>query len=328
MRPRSNVPRGLCLVLLAALALASGPAGGQAPKRGGILNAMLAEDPPGFSIHESSTISGVWPLSPCYSNLVLFDPLKPHESAETVVPELAERWSWQDNYRNLVFFLRKNVRWHDGQPFSAKDVKYTFDVVREARDAPAKGGAFVGPALMSPPFGAWGLPDKELKALPGYRAAAQDKSEARRLLASAGVAPGTLLKVDLVTRNFAIYVDLASFVVDQLKQIGVEATLRQVDTAAWFPTLARREFQIGANLTAGVVDDPDAYFFENYKCGSPRNYTDYCDEQVDRLIDAQSQGSTAPGASGSSGRSSASSRPTWRGRCWAGARSTSRSGPT
>ena len=77
--------------------------------------------------------------------------------------------------------------------------------------------------------------------------------------------------------------------VDQLKQVGIEATLRQVDTAAWFPTLARREFQIGANLTAGVVDDPDAYFFENYKCGSPRNYTDYCDEQVDRLIDAQSQ---------------------------------------
>jgi len=58
MRPRSNVPRGLCLVLLAALALASGPAGGQPPKRGGILNAMLAEDPPTFSIHESSTISG------------------------------------------------------------------------------------------------------------------------------------------------------------------------------------------------------------------------------------------------------------------------------
>src|SRR3989442_608696 len=151
--------------------------------------------------------------------------------------------------------------------------------------------------------------EKELKALPGYRAAAQDKAEARRLLASAGVAPGTPLKVDLVTRNFAIYVDLASFVVDQLKQIGVEATLRQVDTAAWFPTLARREFQIGANLTAGVVDDPDAYFFENYKCGSPRNYTDYCDEQVDRLIDAQSQELDRARRQRLAGGSNASSRP-------------------
>lgn len=28
---------------------------------------------------------------------------------------------------------------------------------------------------------------------------------------------------------------------------------------------------------------------ENYRCGSPRNYTDYCSEEVDRLIDLQSQ---------------------------------------
>jgi hypothetical protein len=52
-----------------------------------VLNAMLAEDPPGFSIHESATISGVWPVMPCYSNLVLFDPLKPLETADTVIPE-------------------------------------------------------------------------------------------------------------------------------------------------------------------------------------------------------------------------------------------------
>jgi ABC-type transport system substrate-binding protein len=93
---------------------------------------------------------------------------------------------------------------------------------------------------MSPPFGAWGLPDKEIKALPGYRAAAQDKAEAKRLLAAAGVS-ATTLKVDLVTRNFAIYIDLASFVVDRLKQVGIEAAVRQIDTAALFPTLARRE---------------------------------------------------------------------------------------
>ena len=78
--------------LLVGLALAGGlvalavaPAGGQTPKRGGILNAMLGEDPPGFSIHESATISGVWPVMPCYSNLVLFDPLKPQETADTVI---------------------------------------------------------------------------------------------------------------------------------------------------------------------------------------------------------------------------------------------------
>src|SRR5439155_22777599 len=119
-------------ILVAFLAVMSVAAFGdaQVPKRGGVLNAMLGEDPPGFSIHESSTISGLWPVAPCYSNLVTFDSLKPVESVETVIAELAERWSWQDSYRNLVLFLRKNVKWHDGKSFSSADVKYTFDVVR------------------------------------------------------------------------------------------------------------------------------------------------------------------------------------------------------
>ncbi|MBI4594650.1 MAG: peptide ABC transporter substrate-binding protein, partial [Candidatus Rokubacteria bacterium] len=127
MRGRSMLPLALTLVTLVGLLATAGiPASGQAPKRGGILNAMLVEDPPGFSIHESATISGLWPVAPCYSNLVIFDPLKPYDIASTVIPELAEKWSWQDNYRNLVFFLRKGVKWHDGQPFTSKDVKYTY----------------------------------------------------------------------------------------------------------------------------------------------------------------------------------------------------------
>jgi ABC-type transport system substrate-binding protein len=83
------------LALTAALlVLALVPAYGQTPRRGGILNAMQPEDlPAGFSIHETSTILGLWPSMPCYSNLVLFDPFKPRESAETVQPELAEKWS-------------------------------------------------------------------------------------------------------------------------------------------------------------------------------------------------------------------------------------------
>src|SRR5215472_16846466 len=108
-------------------------------KPGGTLNVMLREDlSQGFSIHETATISTVFPSSPCFSNLVMFDPATPVESLDSVVPELAERWSWQDNYRNVVFFLRKNVKWHDGQPFTSKDVKFTFDMVRGAPDAQGK----------------------------------------------------------------------------------------------------------------------------------------------------------------------------------------------
>jgi peptide/nickel transport system substrate-binding protein len=123
---------------LAAL-LGATPAMGQGPKAGGSLNVMLREDlPQGFAIHETATISVVWPASPCFNNLVLFDPLKRTESVDTIIGELAEKWSWQDNYRNLVFFLRKGVKWHDGKPFTSKDVKFTFDMVRGAPDAQGK----------------------------------------------------------------------------------------------------------------------------------------------------------------------------------------------
>jgi len=71
MRGRSILSLILGLAMLAGAMAAPVPARGQAPKRGGVLNAMLGEDPPGFSIHESATISGVWPVMPCYSNLVL-----------------------------------------------------------------------------------------------------------------------------------------------------------------------------------------------------------------------------------------------------------------
>jgi peptide/nickel transport system substrate-binding protein len=127
-------------MLVAALALViSGPAVSQTPKSGGSLNIMQREDlPQGFAIHETSTISTVWPASPCFNNLVFFDPLKKVESMDTIIGELAEKWSWQDNYRNLVFFLRRGVKWHDGKPFTSKDVKFTFDMLREAPDAQAK----------------------------------------------------------------------------------------------------------------------------------------------------------------------------------------------
>src|SRR5881628_1316637 len=95
---------GFFLVLL-TLVLAP-PATSQAPKSGGVLNMMLREDlAQGFAIHETATISTVWPAMPCFNNLVLFDPLKKTESVDTVVGELAERWSWQDNSPTTVSTL-------------------------------------------------------------------------------------------------------------------------------------------------------------------------------------------------------------------------------
>lgn len=43
------------------------------------------------------------------------------------VPELAARWRIEDEGRTYRFFLRPGVRWHDGVPFTSRDVKFTFE---------------------------------------------------------------------------------------------------------------------------------------------------------------------------------------------------------
>ena len=52
--------------------------------------------------------------------------------------------------------------------------------------------------------------------------------------------------------------------------------------------MARKDYTVGLNLTGIGVDDPDQHFYENYACGSERNYTGYCNPEVDKLIDQQS----------------------------------------
>jgi len=85
-----RITRFLPALALAGLVLLTGPAEGQAPRSGGSLTLRLREDlPQGFAVHESATISTMWPAMPCFSNLVLFDPLKPTHSADTIVGELA-----------------------------------------------------------------------------------------------------------------------------------------------------------------------------------------------------------------------------------------------
>jgi len=46
-------------------------------------------------------------------------------------PDLAEKWDVSADGLTWTFNLRKDVKWHDGQPFTADDVKYTFDTIQK-----------------------------------------------------------------------------------------------------------------------------------------------------------------------------------------------------
>jgi peptide/nickel transport system substrate-binding protein len=149
-----------------------------------------------------------------------------------------------------------------------------------------EGGAIVGASMMPAPWGEWGLPEEELKKLPGYGDATIQREEAKKLLAEAGYPDG--FKCTMSTRAIALYVDFAVFIIDQLKKIGIDCTLEQVETGVWHPKVTRRDYTIATNLTGIGILDPDANFYENYRCGSPRNYSDYCNPEVDRMMDEES----------------------------------------
>ena len=76
--------------------------------------------------------------------------------------------------------------------------------------------------------------------------------------------------------------------ISQLKDIYIDAELDVVDTTQWYPRIMRKDFAVGMQVTEAGVDDPDQAFYESYVCGSERNYTGYCNPEVDKLVDRQS----------------------------------------
>ncbi|MBV9835751.1 MAG: peptide ABC transporter substrate-binding protein [Alphaproteobacteria bacterium] len=147
-----------------------------------------------------------------------------------------------------------------------------------------------GAAMLPPPAGVWGMPAEELAKLPGYgNDTEKNLATAREIMTKLGYSASKTLKIKVATRNIAIYVDPAVILIDQLKKIFIEGELDTVETPVWYPKVLKKDYQVGLNLTGGGVDDPDTQFYENYSCGSERNYTGYCNKEVDALIEAQSR---------------------------------------
>jgi len=463
-------PAAAAACLLAALLMSPAPAG--EPKHGGVLKIYHRENPASASIHEEASPSTVVPFMPVFNNLVIYRQDVAQNSMDTIVPDLATAWSWNEDGTTLTFTLREGVKWHDGKPFTAKDVKCTIDLLqgkakdalrknpREGwyknvaevkvntdvevvfrldrpqpallallasgyspiypchvsprdmrakpigtgpfkvvefkqndsiklarnrdywkkdrpyldgleftiipnrstailafvtgkfdltfpfevsiplladvaaqapqaicqlspangtvnlivnRDKPpfdnadlrraialaldrkafidilAEGKADIGGTMLPPPAGQWGMPADMLRTVPGYGPdVAANRAEARKIMARLGYGPDRRLALKISARNLPIYRDPAVILIDQLKEIYIDAELEIIETSNWFGKVTRKDYAVGLNLTGNGVDDPDQNFYENYGCGSERNYTDYCNRDLQKLFDRQS----------------------------------------
>jgi peptide/nickel transport system substrate-binding protein len=455
------------------LLLVTSGGGAQAQKSGGVLRIYHRDSPASMSIHEEGTNSVSIPMMAVFNNLVLYDQHKAQNSLDTIVPDLAESWSWNEEGTRLTFKLREGVKWHDGKPFTSADVKCTWDLLtgraaerlrlnprkswwnnvaeisvdgpaeatfvlkrpqpailaliasgytpvypchvspRDMRQHPIGTGPFkfvefkpnegiklarnpdywkpgrpyldgieytiipnrstailafaagkfdltfpyevtiplmkdvqsqapqavcdltptnastnlllnregppfdnpelrralalaldrksfidilaegqgdIGGAMQPPPAGVWGMPADVLATIPGYAPdVAKNRAEAREIMAKLGYGPDKRLAIKVAARNIPAYRDPAIILIDQLKEIWIDGELDPIETANWFPKLARKDYQIGLNNTGSGVDDPDQQFFENYGCGSERNYTGYCNQELEARFVEQSE---------------------------------------
>src|SRR6516165_6712618 len=115
--------------VVAILVTISLPSAAGAQKPGGILKMYSNDSPASMSIHEEADYFSQRPMMGVFNNLVIFDQHVKQNTLQSIVPDLATGWSWNEDGTELTFPLRQGVTWHDGKPFTAKDVKCTWDLL-------------------------------------------------------------------------------------------------------------------------------------------------------------------------------------------------------
>ena len=142
MRLKRSVLITIVVACVAAVA-ATGFAQGDKPRYGGVLNWFDYGDPARLDVHAESPLVVQQATSGVYSSLLHKDPDDPTK----IAPDLAERYTVTPDGKTYTFYLRKGVKWHDGQPFTATDVKATFDRVLNPDFKSPKCGATMKPLV-------------------------------------------------------------------------------------------------------------------------------------------------------------------------------------
>jgi len=179
----------------------------------------------------------------------------------------------------------------DRPPFDNLDLRRAMALSLDRKafiDIIAHGEGDVGGVLQPPPGGLWGMPPEMLRELPGYAPDVEkNRAQARQIMEKLGYGPDKRLPIKVSTRDLPFYRDPTVILIDQLKQVYIDAELESIDTSRYFPKIMRKEFTVGLNLqTSGPDPDPTLDLF--YGCGSSLNWDGYCNPEVDKLIERQS----------------------------------------
>jgi len=122
------------LAAAGALLFLSAANGALAQKQGGILKMSHFDSPASMSLHEEATAAANRPMMGAFNNLIMYKQDVAQNSIQSIVPDLAVSWSWNEEGTELTLPLHQGVKWHDGKPFTAKDVKCTWDMLSGRSD--------------------------------------------------------------------------------------------------------------------------------------------------------------------------------------------------
>ncbi len=128
-----GIRRHTTLVVVIALAVAIGCIGvvvsamaqSETPRRGGVLLAAIGADAPSLDPHQEQTFATLQPVAPLYSTLLQIDPY----SYPNVIGDVATEWKIAPDGLTYTFKIRQDIRFHDGSPLTAADVKATYDKI-------------------------------------------------------------------------------------------------------------------------------------------------------------------------------------------------------
>ena len=117
------------LAASAALAFASAAGAAETPVRGGILDFVVGSTIPSYDGHQETTFGMIHPIAPFYSLLIRINPENPQSTTDFICDLCEGKWEEAADRKSYTFKIRENVKFHDGTPLTAADLKATLDKI-------------------------------------------------------------------------------------------------------------------------------------------------------------------------------------------------------